>query len=211
VIFGGRHLDDEHLLGCYLGPEGGKDAAANADHLAACPRCSTRYDDLVRFMQDLRAEADAETDDLFPPEHLQAQQQAIARRLDQFGTARIISFPGRVAAKHDLTSSGRLGSRWIAAAAAAGLLVGAAVGTFYEGSWRLVPQTAGSRIARAPISGTPSDPSLMLLDPSRAPSFVDDEMLLSDLERALGGPRTQELLPFEALTPRATDISVQLR
>jgi hypothetical protein len=210
VIFGGRHLDDEHLLGCYLGPEGGKDAGASSDHLAACASCSARYEDLVRFMTDLRAEGDAETDAVFPVERLNAQQQAIARRIELFGQARVISFPGRLAGRNDVASATRLGSRWVAAAAAAGLLVGAAVGTFYEGNWRFAPPASGSRFARAPVAPA-SDPSLMLFDPTRAPAFVDDEMLLTDLEKALGGPRTQELLPFDRLTPRATDISVQLR
>lgn len=211
MIFSGRHLDDEHLLGCYLGPEGGKDAAASSDHLAACASCSARYEDLVRFMNDLRTQVDVETDEVFPADRLQVQQQAIARRIELFGPARVITFPGRLPARSDFGSSARPGSRWVAAAAAAGLLVGAAVGTFYEGSWRFTPQTAGSRFARAPLAPATSDPSLMLFDPTRAPSFGDDERLLNDLEKALGGPSTQELLPFDALTPRATDISVQLR
>ena len=39
----------------------------------------------------------------------------------------------------------------------------------------------------------------------------DDEAFLSRIELALGGPRTSELQPFDAMTPRVQEISTRLR
>ncbi len=84
-------------------------------------------------MTSLRQEADADVDALFPADRLRAQQQEIARRLESIGrAARVISFPGSTSARRTHPSTTRLAMRWIAGAAAAGLFVGVAAGTFFD-------------------------------------------------------------------------------
>jgi hypothetical protein len=213
VILRGRHLDDERLFACYIADRHGeRPDVPGAEHVARCSRCRERYGDIVRFMDEIRAEADEEVDALFPPERLSAQQHLIARRIEQLGhSARVITFPGPLAARHELGGAAR-GPRWIAAAAAAGLLVGAAVGTFYDGTWRVVPRRhAPQEPVRIEAPLTPAASPLARTDTARLPAPPDDEALLTALELAIGGPRNKELLPFDAMTPRAADISVQLR
>src|SRR5258705_5756884 len=101
-----------------------------AEHLTDCDGCRRRFYELSQFLAALRTEADAELEAAFSPERMRAQQQEIARRLESVGrAARVISFPGRGAARQANTSTARLATRWIAAAAAAGLFVGVAAGS----------------------------------------------------------------------------------
>ena len=127
-----EHLKDEHLLECYLAARGGDalDPRA-ADHMSGCRDCVTRYDGFVAFMDGMRQDAEAEVDALFPAEVLRTQQQQILRRLEQaHRSARVITFPAREAAGPRSTT--RLTAPWVAAAAAAGLLIGVAVGRVHR-------------------------------------------------------------------------------
>ena len=88
-----HHLHDEQLFDCYITERGG-DAIdpPSAEHLADCNACSARYAELAQFMDTLRREGDADADAVFTPERLRAQQQQIARRIEQVGRpARVIS------------------------------------------------------------------------------------------------------------------------
>src|SRR4029077_21047420 len=119
------HLQDERLFDCYYAERRG-DAPdpPTAEHLTDCDPCRRRVDELSQFLSALRTEADAELDEAFSPEMMRAQQQDIARRLESVGrAARVISFPGRLAARQTNTSTSRMATRWVAAAAAAGLFV----------------------------------------------------------------------------------------
>jgi anti-sigma factor RsiW len=157
------HLQDERLFDCYYAERRG-DAPdpPTAEHLSDCDPCRRRFDELSEFLAALRTEADAELDEAFSPERMRAQQQEIARRLESVGrAARVISFPGRLAARQANTSTARLATRWVAAAAAAGLFVGVAAGTAFNFGGRLdlvrsarfnVGQTARPRIG----SGVPA-------------------------------------------------------
>jgi anti-sigma factor RsiW len=205
------HLQDERLFDCYYAERRG-DALdpPTAEHLSDCAPCRRRFDELSQFMAALRTEADAELEAAFPPDRMRAQQQEIARRLESVGrAARVISFPGRVAARHTNTSTVRLATRWVAAAAAAGLFVGVAAGTAFNFGGRLsfaqsarfnVGQTARQRIS----SSVPA-----LLAPAAvgvAPASDRDDAFMSDLESALDRPHTSELGVFDALTPHVREI-----
>jgi hypothetical protein len=204
------HLQDERLYECYYAERRG-DAPdpPTAEHLSDCDACRRRFDELSRFLAGLRADADAELDAAFPPERLRAQQQDIARRLESVGrAARVISFPGRLVARHSNTSTARLATRWVAAAAAAGLFVGVAAGTVFNFGGRLnfvpgprlsIGQTARQRLTSSvPARLTPA------VDVSTG-SDIDDAFM-SDLESALDRPHTSELVVFDALTPHVREI-----
>lgn len=205
------HLQDERLFDCYYAERRG-DALdpPTAEHLSDCDPCRRRFDELSEFMSALRTEADAELDAAFPPDRMRAQQHEIARRLESVGrAARVISFPGRMAARQTYTSTARLATRWIAAAAAAGLFVGVAAGTAFNFGGRLslaqsarftVGQTARQRIsASAPALLAPAAVGV-------ATGSDRDDAFMSDLESALDRPHTSELGVFDALTPHVREI-----
>ena len=203
-----HHLQEERLFDSYMAERsGGPIDPPVAEHLADCASCATRYAELMAFMDTLRCEGDADADAIFTPERLMLQQQQIARRIALVGRpARVLSFPGRIVQRTISASAAHGAHRWIAAAAAAGLFVGVAVGASYD--WRLAARgrqmfaanTGPSRTARpAPVAG-------------RSNTFADgaaDDAFLSDLEFALERPHTRELLAFDALTPHVREIRDQ--
>src|SRR5206468_6011829 len=121
VIVRAHHIDDDRLFDGYFGSRHGNALDPRvADHLADCADCSARYAELVATLDDVRAEGEAEADEVFTAEQLRAQQQAIARRLEQVGrAARVISFPRRFVGRHMNGAGTRGVARWVYAAAAA--------------------------------------------------------------------------------------------
>jgi anti-sigma factor RsiW len=209
VIRRAHHLQEERLLDSYLAERNREPLDPPvAEHLADCASCSTRYAELTAFMDTLRRDGDAEADAIFTPERLRLQQQQIARRLAHVGRpTRVLSFPGRIVQRTMAASASRTASRWVAAAAAAGLFVGVAVGASFQ--WRSQRQSrptffaadsGSARTARtAPVAARGSIPA----------DVVSDDVFLSDLEIALERPHTRELLAFDALTPHVREISDQ--
>ena len=194
-----QHLHDDHLFECYLAQrQGGPADPPSAEHLAGCESCATRYAELAGLMDNLRADGEVESDEIFTLERLRAQQQQIARRIDALGRpARVISFPGRFVQRTIRASTSR-SPRWTAAAAAAGLFLGIALGASYEWDWQArTPApglTARGRLAPVPARGTAAD-------------IAADAAFLSELDLALEQPRTAELAAFDAFTPHVREIS----
>jgi hypothetical protein len=86
------------------------------------------------------------------------------------------------------------------AAAVAGLFVGVGVGLLFDSR----TEPTASLTATRPTSLAPV---AVVSTPPPAPPLIDDDAFLSELEAALGGALNQELLPFDALTPRVQEIS----
>jgi anti-sigma factor RsiW len=210
------HLQDDSLSDCYFAERRGEalDPPA-AEHLADCPSCAERYAEFERFMASLRDEANAEVDALFPAERLRLQQQEIARRLDHIGrAARVISFPGRVPASRIQPSTTRMATRWIAGAAAAGLFVGVAAGTFFDFSTRFEFGVRGRRSAAQlgmRQGASPAIASHLAPVPSAVAATRGaeaDDAFMSALDLALDRPHTSELVAFDALTPHVREIDL---
>jgi hypothetical protein len=209
-MFQARHLQEVRLFECYVAERGGEPIEPTcSEHLSDCAECYARYVDLRGFMDGLRTEADAELDDVFPAERFRAQQQQIDRRLEQLAhPARVITFPGHPPEQHVSPSRTRVATRWISAAAAAGLFLGVGLGTFFD---RGVPVADTARAAIAPIGrpAAPAEPPAVL---TSAPAPVRAiEQFLSELELAMERPRTPELLALDDMTPHVREIRVQLR
>lgn len=201
-----NHPNDERLFDCYFTSRMGEPAdPRTAEHLADCGECAARYHDLTAFMAEVRAEADAEVDELFRPEVMQRQREQILERLSHVHrTARVIAFPAGQAAGTTPTP-GRIPSRWLAGAAAAGLFIGVALGGFFgTGTLRrsLVPAPP-TLSAPAPSSSAPAL--------SAAAELPDDDAFLMELETALTSPQLGELQPFEAFTPHVREIAARVR
>lgn len=163
-------------------------------HLRQCAECRERYTSLNSWLDAVRSDARAMADEAFPPEKLAAQQAQIARRLEAADRpARVIRFPRfttAVAAHH----GGR--QRWIAAAAAAGLIVGIGLGRMVDFSQPAFP--------------TDQKPQQLVLNPPApdrplsAPS--NDEVFLSEMELSTSRARVPEALrEIDALTPGVRD------
>ena len=200
-----HHLQEERLLDCYVA-ERRSDAIDPplAEHLADCETCALRYAELTLFMDSVRTEVAAEADAVLTPERLRAQQQQIARRLEHVGrAARILSFPTQFVRRTMMTAStGRTAPRWIAAAAAAGLFVGVALGASYQLTSR--PRMVAPSLARQTAVAPHLPPGA-----SRGADRVEtgaDEAFLTDLELALERPHTRELVAFDAFTPHVREV-----
>ncbi|MCA1559568.1 MAG: hypothetical protein LC753_16375 [Acidobacteria bacterium] len=192
-----HHLDDAALAAIWTERAApGRGGAAEAAHLDACADCRARYAAFAAWLEDVRFEARAEADQAFPPDRLALQQIQITRRLEALERpARVIPFP-RFARPIASEPSGP--RRWIAVAAAAGLIVGLGVGQLLDLRHTLDrPGTfseAGSRTIARNMS--PERPALQPVS-----SVSSDESLMSEAEGSL--PRGLEAL--DALTPRARD------
>lgn len=197
-----RHLHEDRLFDCYFAERRGEPIdPPTAEHLADCHPCSVRYADVARFLDALRSEGDAETEAIFTPERFRTQQQQIARRLEAVARpARVITFPGRFVRGTMIPSVSRWAPRWTAAAAAAGLFLGIALGASYE--WersRLMGPLSGeigSRARLGPVATRGTSPA----------DVAADDAFLSELEVALERPRTSELMAFDAFTPHVREV-----
>ena len=200
-----HHVQEDRLIDCYYAERSGElPDPPVVDHLEECAQCGERYGELTRFLDALRKEADSESDTVFSPERLQAQQLAIAHRLEHVSrAARVISFPGRFVSRR-ITSTPRVATRWIAAAAAAGLFVGVAVGMFSESQGFRGGARTGASARPAHLVPVATGGNGPAPDPS-------DDAFMFDLEVALERPGTRELLPFEALTPYVREVSIPVR
>lgn len=193
-----RHLKEERLLDCYLAERSGSPAdPPSAEHLADCEECGTRYAQVAAFMDTLRAEADAETDTIFGADRLRAQQQQIMRSLEQVGrAARVISFPGQFERRSITGATSNAAPRWAAAAAAAGLFIGVALGAGYQWSSRGRHAFDADLRMTTPVATRGSGQA----DPA------SDDAFLSELELALDRPHTRELQAFDTFTPHVREI-----
>ena len=204
MIARAHHLQENRLFECYLTERAGDpiDPPA-AEHLADCASCAARYTELAGFMNALGREGEADADAVFTPERLRLQQQQIERRIALVGRpARVISFPGHFV-RRTIGSSSHTAPRWVAAAAAAGLFIGVAIGAGYE--WRARPQgvprfaDTARQPRLAPVATRGSSPA----------DTASDDAFLSDLEVALERPHTRELQAFDAFTPHVREIRDQ--
>ena len=195
------HLEDDDFADVWSARTA--DGAPESDrpgesHLRKCGECRVRYASFVSWLDGIRDEARAETDEAFSREHLAAQQLQIFRRLESLEhPARVIAFP-KFAGPVATQSSGR--QRWTAVAATVGLITGIGLGQWIEfrgGVHDAVPQR---QIARA---------SVPTAEPTRAiqPIAVDNDEAFIEPEITSSQVRVPESLQYlNAITPGARDL-----
>ncbi len=208
-----QHLHDEALVDTYLLARAGTPVAPPAaEHLADCDACTRRYAELAHVLDDARASADADLEQVFPAERLRAQRLRIAQRLSHVGrSARVLTFPASQPGR-GLTSSGpRIATRWIAAAAAVGLFAGVGVGVFFDQSRASGTTVAALRhskpVSTAMVRHSPASATPAHATPVPARNDADDDAFLSDLDVALESPHTRVLVSYDRLTPHVRDAS----
>jgi hypothetical protein len=178
-----RHVSDADLTNVWADARlGDAPATAAGTHVRECAACRARLASLTTWLDGLRADARQEADDAFPRERLAVQQAQILRRLEAMERpARVLAFP-RFTQPISTAHTGR--SRWIAGAAAAGLLVGIGLGQIFQfrlptGDFSAAPAQAvrtvagPERVGIQPVSFTDED---LLYDGGSATALVPESL-----------------------------------
>jgi hypothetical protein len=199
------HVREDLLAGAALQLLNGESPALKAsaqEHLARCARCTARLEELRGELAGERQDGAEAADAVFSDERLRAQRLAILRRLERDrARARVLAFP---AAGPWLARRDRPAMRWLAGAAAAGLLVGLIGGQlmFAGHSFRLRPSSEATRWTAASWLDRPSGgetPGIERLSPAA------EEAFLSDIELAVSSRRIAALQALDDLTPRTSE------
>lgn len=184
-----RHLTEQQLIEVCLGDTPDVEQPAQSAHLAHCGECRARHSEFLSLLADAATAATADTTLAFSDDRLARQREAIMERVAQASSGgRVITFPAG-AARPSLPA-GHTGSRWVAAAAAAGLVIGLLGG-------HLSHDLTGPTTAMRP-NGT-------ALAQAASRGSAEDE-LLGQLETTAEETGPSALRPLDALTPVAWDI-----
>ena len=188
---GQRHLSDDRLIEVCLDSA---PAQGEIQHLELCVECQGRRADLARLLTDVSQAVAAEADAAFPAERLTRQHARILQRLEHEGQpGRVIAFPAGHAAEA-LALRTRPAMRWIAGAAAAGLVIGVLAGHLAH-DFSVIRPTRASQTAAA-ARPAPDVPTLQAV----ATTISEDE-LLGQIDLAIEGSGGTSLRPLDDLTP----------
>jgi hypothetical protein len=189
------HLDDAAFAELWTSALAVGQEPARHPHLDECAECRVRFGSFCQWMIDIRDDAVGEANELLSPERLAAQQSHIFRRIEAAERpARVIAFP-----KHAEGTLRRTPvHRWIAAAAAAGLIAGLGLGQMLD-----LRHRAESSLGRH----TPPPMTLPTQRPAAVPAVGsgNEDVALADLE-AVSTPRYEALRAYDTFTPRAADL-----
>jgi anti-sigma factor RsiW len=194
------HPADDRLIALYFGEEevGADDWRAVRQHLHGCETCTWRYTELTAPLERLRQDAAGEADEVFTQARLDAQRTKILDRLDEAAHgSRVIPFPAATS-RLDRSVVRRPIVRWVAAAAAAGLLIGVMAGRLLEtGAGRAVPATPVVRTAKTGLAA----PGLASDSPTATLTAELDEAVLSEIDQAVYSQRIAALSALDQMTP----------
>jgi hypothetical protein len=190
------HLDDAALAEIWT-DSSLRNGQPSHPHLQACATCRSRFAAFAGWLEDIRTDAIAEADDAFPPERLAVQHAQIFRRLEAAERpARVIRFPKFA---RPITSGSSRVHRWIVTSAAAGVMVGVALGQMMD-LRHPVPAASDATVARysePPRSERP--PALV----QTASATSSDAAFMAEIEASLTRPTVAELRAIDEFTPRA--------
>ena len=166
---------------------------AEQQHLSTCVQCDVRRVHMQRLLDDVSETATAAADAAFPLERLNRQQARILARLQHEGRpARVIAFPAGHAPYEPVASRTRPASRWIAAAAVGGLIVGVIAGRI--GHDYSFPRAGTPRVIAA---HTIEEPELRAPGTAGAirevAASISDDEFLDQLETAIDAPAAAAL------------------
>jgi hypothetical protein len=184
------HLSDDRLIeiGLTDTPSG-----SEQQHLGACAACETRRAGVAHMLEELSVASHEEADAMFPASRLARQQLRILQQIEEeTRPARVINFPAAPELSIAAMARSRPASRWIAAAAVAGLLVGMAAG-------RLGPQTRA-------LGGAQTVSPIPVQNQRAVATTLSDDELLVQIELAGDGRGGASLRPLDDLTPRAWEV-----
>jgi hypothetical protein len=196
------HVTDERLAA--IATAGLDDPAdPSQQHVLTCDECGGRLAALQNVLAEVTSVATDEADEVFDASRLARQRDNVLRRLDHAGgPARVIEFPHRARTQRPMRP---IAVRWVAAAAAAGLVIGVYAGSHITTTG--VTESAESRVTH--IAAPPPAQSA----PTAAvhETAPPDEEILSEIETALVTPRLPPLQAIDALTPRFREVGLKIR
>ena len=201
------HPADDRLIAMYFGDEGvsGDDRRAVRQHLHGCETCTWRYTELTAPLERLRQDAAGEADEVFTSARLDAQRATILDRLAPSADAsRVIPFPS-AAARAERSAIRRPLARWVAAAAAAGILIGVSGGQLFQSGVRRTVTAPPARtvMAALPASAVVTDSPTLAAD--------SEEAVLNEIEQAVFGHRITALSALDEMTPHVRQEAVLAR
>jgi hypothetical protein len=173
-------------------------------HLDRCDVCAARLGELRDIMSTEREDAIAAADAAFPESRLREQRVSILARLEQARAgSRVLHFPTFPATRSWMAQRNRPAMRWIAGAAAAGLLVGLGAGqaVFTGHQLRFHSTAAPSTSANwTPATwrsaGTADGPHIERLTPASEEAFLSDmELVLNKRKNAALRALDEQLAP----------------
>lgn len=187
------HLSDEALLDLHVRrrAEAGSGEPVTDAHADACAHCSAALAELDADLAALTLAATTAMDAVISPDRLARQREIIDRRLEG-QPGRVLRFP--VSSRTPRTPH-RL-HRWVAMAAACGLLFGLAAG-------RMVGPAAVPDLDRG-VAWSAAEGQRAPGAPSIEPA-VADEFLLSEVDAALARTLHHDFRVLDELTPRAPE------
>ena len=193
------HLDDDDFADVWtaraaLGvPESDRPAEG---HLRRCPDCRTRYGSFASWLDGLRVDAQLEAEELVSRERLAAQQTQIFRRLEALEhPARVIAFPRFTSPVASRAGGPR---RWVAAAAAVGLITGVGLGRLFDYP---TGRPSPDRYVERPVARAVT-PTIEL----QPASHINDEAFVSGPEVTVSQVLVPDSLQYlNAITPSARD------
>ena len=186
------HLSDDQLFETYL-------LAADNDHVRSCSACRTRLDRLASTLDDARDSVNAEADTIFNADRLHDQRERIMRRLERYAhPAEVLRFPNRFGSRQAARRLLGPAGRWIAGAAAAGLVAGLFLGFAVD---RQVNTIAARSLRDGAVANSAWATSASQQIALTAATGKDEQML-TEIEDALSGPtrRVLELRTLDAMT-----------
>jgi hypothetical protein len=174
------------------------------EHLETCLECARRYEKIVRSLADVRDEARAEADEVFSTERLETQRSQILDRLAHaFNPARVLPFPAR-STSYFTRATTRQVHRWVAVAAAAGMLVGIGLGRMSD---LVTSRPVETRLTRPAVTTPRQTQPGPLVQPAR--QQMSDGDLLSQADRP---PRFgDDFEVLDAITPKVTTVAMSIR
>jgi anti-sigma factor RsiW len=191
------HLSDDRLIELALGR---LSTVRDDGHLASCAACQSRHASLAVLLDEIGEASTIEADHAFPAAKLARQRARILERVAQIGVpGRVLSFP-RISGGMSSALGWKPNTRWVAAAALAGLLVGLLADhalTRFPGA----PRRAARDVT--PVASTDASPSMR---PVASNAQSEDEFF-GQLEAAVGSAGPLVLHPLDAMTPRAWDVA----
>jgi hypothetical protein len=195
-----RHLDDAALTEIWTAAVASGQPASHA-HLSACATCRARYASFTSWLDRMRDDARAEADEAFSQDRLAMQQAQVMRRLEALERpARVIAFPRFT---RPVTPTQGNAQRWVAAAAAAGLVIGLAAGQFVDIRRTFSPRTAQPQNTNARLESARDVSGATTAAP--AGSSVSDEALFFGPDTTPNIVPISTLQPMDAITPLARD------
>ena len=193
-----RHLSDDRLIEVCL-----ESAPARGEllHLDSCVECQARRADIARMLDDVSQVASDEADAVFPAERLARQQARIVQRLEHEGRpGRVIAFPAGHGSDPFVLRT-RPAMRWIAGAAAAGLVIGLLAGHLSNFSViRPAGRATQLAVVARPDAATPTLHAV-------ATTISEDEFL-GQIDLAIEGSGSTSLRPLDELTPRVWEVTI---